>query len=170
MILRLDREDVDPAHPHLTWGDLYIDGTYFCCTLEDAVRERPFVPVEEWKVKEQTAIPSGIYRMELQDSPHFGPDTPTLLAVPGYDHIRIHGGTTERDTEGCVLVGSRQDRLDGTLHGAKVAQKLGNAVVPPVLDELRAKLKAARGMVHIQVRNGPAWYRDNRITMPAPLP
>lgn len=164
---------MDPAHPALAWGDLYIDGAYFCCTLEDQVRERPGLDVYAWKVPHLTAIPSGIFGVRLEDSPHFGANTPTLLNVPGFEAIRIHGGTSERDTEGCPLVGSRQDRIDGTLHGAKVEQRFGGVIVSSVLPLLQAKLMAAvarKDSIHIQVRNGPLWYRANGLQMPAPLP
>lgn len=171
-IFRLDREDPQPADSLWTWGDLYCDGKYVCCTLEDRVREEPGSPVEVWKVPGQTAIPSGIYRLELQDSPHFGPRTPTVLNVPGFDLIRLHGGTTVADSEGCVLVGSRQDREDGTLHGAKIAQKFGDVVVPPALETLRGLIAAGleKGFCYVQIRNGPGWYRDRVIRMPVPLP
>lgn len=90
-----------------TAGQLYIDGEYFCFTLEDKVREENGVPVEKWKVKGETAIPQGVYNVVFEDSPRFGPQTLTLLKVPGFSAIRIHSGNTHRDTEGCILVGFR---------------------------------------------------------------
>lgn len=90
-----------------TGGQLYIDDEFFCFTLEDEIREQDGVPVEKWKVKGETAIPRGIYDVVFQNSPRFGPDTLTLLKVPGFTHIRIHAGNTEKDTEGCILVGYR---------------------------------------------------------------
>jgi len=88
-----------------TTGQLYINDEYFCFTLEDKVREQDGVPVEKWKIDGQTAIPRGIYNVVLQNSFKFGPDTLTLLKVPGFTHIRIHAGNTHRDTEGCIIVG-----------------------------------------------------------------
>lgn len=88
-----------------TVGQLYVDGEFQCFTLEDVVREVPGQPVEKWKVWGETAIPQGYYKVVLQNSPKFGIDTMTLLNVPGFSHIRIHGGNTEKDTEGCILVG-----------------------------------------------------------------
>ena len=89
----------------ITTGQLYVDGAYFCFTLEDKVREQNGVPVEKWKIKEETAIPTGIYDVVLERSPRFGPDTMTLLKVPGFSEIRIHGGNRPEDTEGCIIVG-----------------------------------------------------------------
>ena len=175
MILRLDREDSEGER---TWGDIYVDGEYFCCTLEDRVREIPGKHVLDWKVPKLTAVPAGTYLLSLRNSPHFGPDTPELVNVPGYTDVLMHGGTTVADTEGCILVGSRQDRLDGTLHGAKVAQTFGGGVaarvvVAPVLEQLRAKLRAARDKgeaAFLQIRNGREWYERYRLPIPQALP
>lgn len=89
----------------------------YCYTLEDAVREVPGMPVSSWKKKHITAIPSGRYRLALEDSPKFGPDTPTLLNVEGYDEIRVHSVGTVEDTDGCIGVGDLPDRERGTLSG-----------------------------------------------------
>ena len=98
----------------ITSGQLYVDGAYFCFTLEDKVREVPNQPVETWKVWGETAIPYGLYRLTLENSPRFGPDTITLNNVPGFSKIRIHAGNTHMDTEGCIIVGYKV-REDGVI-------------------------------------------------------
>lgn len=90
-----------------TMGRLLIDGVFCCHSLEDEVREVLGVPVASWKIKGATAIPAGRYMVALQDSPRFGPDTLTLLDVPGFQYIRMHAGNTSGDTEGCILLGMR---------------------------------------------------------------
>lgn len=90
-----------------TAGQLYIEDTYFCFTLEDKVREVEGLPVEKWKVVDETAIPRGIYKVTLEDSPRFGPQTITIHNVPGFTGIRIHSGNTSKDTSGCPIVGYR---------------------------------------------------------------
>ena len=95
------RPSVDGA----TIGELFIDGPFIAYTLEDQIREVPGEPVESWKVPGATAIPSGTYCVELQQSQKFGPDTLTVLAVPGYQYIRMHPGNSDEDTEGCLLLG-----------------------------------------------------------------
>lgn len=135
-----------PSYKGTTFGELLIDGDWFCHTLEDQIRERAGVDVAIWKVKAVTAIPSGIYPVVLEDSPRFGPETLTLKDVRGFDKIRIHGGNTAADTEGCVIVGSRCDREAGTIAGAKV---------DGVLDKLKARVREALGRgekVFIDVR------------------
>jgi len=126
-----------------TNGQLYVGGNFFCFTLEDTVREVPNLPVEQWKIKNQTAIPVGRYKLVLENSPKFGPDTPTLKLVPGFSYIRIHSGNTEKDTEGCIILG----------------YKLGaNGVIVPgttrtAVADLKAILKRTKEDVWITVAN-----------------
>lgn len=94
-----------------TWGKLYADGVFLCYTLEDRVREVYGQPVDVWKVKAETAIPSTTFKgapylVTLENSPRFGPDTLTIGDVPGFVGVRMHAGNTEADTEGCVLLGT----------------------------------------------------------------
>lgn len=88
-----------------TFGVLYIDDIKICNTLEDTVREKQGVSVLKWKIAGKTAIPSGKYKITLENSPKFGPDTITLHNVEGFSYIRMHSGNTEKDTEGCILLG-----------------------------------------------------------------
>lgn len=91
---------------HATIGTLLNDGASMCYTLEDVVREIPGQPVDAWKVKGETAIPAGRYRVTITPSQRFGRDLPLLHDVPGFDGVRIHTGNTDKDTEGCILVGT----------------------------------------------------------------
>lgn len=86
-------------------GRLYIDGVYACHTLEDEMREVEGQPVSAWKIPGKTAIPSGTYKVTMEYSPRFGPDTLTVHDVPGFTHIRMHAGNRAEDTEGCLLLG-----------------------------------------------------------------
>lgn len=88
--------------PTYTIGKLYIDGKYFCDTLEDVVRKGP-------KVMHETAIPAGTYEVILNMSPRFKKVLPRLLNVPGFDGILIHAGNTSKDTSGCILVGQNKE-------------------------------------------------------------
>ena len=69
------------------------------------MREQVGKPVKDWKVWGETAIPTGKYQLVFETSKKFGPQTLTLLNVPGFEAIRIHSGNTEEDTEGCLIVG-----------------------------------------------------------------
>lgn len=100
----------EPSAFGATLGRLYVDGILQCDTLEDEIREVPGQPVAKWKVYGYTAIPQGLYKLTAENSPRFGPDTLTVNAVPGFEGIRIHAGNSEKDTHGCLLVGTRAGR------------------------------------------------------------
>jgi len=94
-----------------TIGKLYIDGEYFCDTLEDRARDL----TKEAKVYGKTAIPEGTYEVTLRvQSPRFSQKRqydfckgylPRLLNVPSFQGVLIHCGNTAEDTDGCILVG-----------------------------------------------------------------
>lgn len=102
-----------------TIARLYVDGRYFCDTLEDADRglrqDMPSEKIKKLKVYGQTAIPTGRYPVTLGVvSPKFkdrewarpyGGKVPRLLNVPGFDGVLIHVGNDASDTSGCILVG-----------------------------------------------------------------
>lgn len=94
-----------------TIGKLYIDGKYFCDTLEDTVRDTnksgKFDNGEK-KVKGKTAIPYGTYEIKWTYSPRFKKYTPQLMNVPSFEGIRIHSGNSSTDTEGCLLLGENK--------------------------------------------------------------
>jgi len=104
MKLTLNRR---PSVGGATIGELLEDGARICYTLEDEIREVVGSPVGNWKIHGATAIPAGLYRVTLEDSPRFGPGTLTINGVPGFSGVRMHGGNTAEDTEGCPLLGLR---------------------------------------------------------------
>lgn len=85
-----------------TIGKLYIDGKYFCDTLEDTVRPAGV------KIPGRTAIPAGKYKIKLTESLRFGRLMPRLENVPGFTGVLIHAGSTAEDTRGCILVGKNR--------------------------------------------------------------
>ena len=104
MKLTLNRR---PSIGGATIGELFEDGVRLCWTLEDEIRERVGEPVANWKIRGATAIPSGEYRVTLEHSPRFGPDTLTINNVPGFTGVRMHAGNTSEQTDGCPLLGLR---------------------------------------------------------------
>ena len=103
MNLTLTRQ---PSTLTCTIGQLQINGYDECYTLEDVVRQVARVPVSEWKVQDETAIPTGTYDVELTFSNRFQRILPILIGVEDFEGIRIHCGNTDADTSGCILVGS----------------------------------------------------------------
>ena len=94
-------------------GKLYIDGVYFCDTLEDVDRglddRMDEEEIKKLKVYGETAIPSGIYPVTITYSSKFKKNLPLISNVKGYSGIRIHSGNTAKDTLGCILVGKNKE-------------------------------------------------------------
>lgn len=84
--------------PHYTIGHMFINGVYFCDTLEDCVRKGS-------KIQNETAIPIGIYKVIVNYSERFKCIMPYILNVVNFSGIRIHTGNSDKDTSGCILVG-----------------------------------------------------------------
>jgi len=82
-----------------TVGKLYINGDFFCYTLEDVLRPKGL------KIAKHTCIPSGVYNLKLTMSHRFQRILPLIIDVPNYTGVRIHGGNNSTDTEGCILLG-----------------------------------------------------------------
>lgn len=91
-------------------GHLFIDGVYFCDTIEDVPRKV--------KIDHETCIPAGDYNVILTMSNRFKKVMPLLLNVPGFEGIRIHSGNTSVDTSGCILVG--QNKIKGMVVNSRL--------------------------------------------------
>lgn len=85
-----------------TIGKLYIDGKYFCDTMEPPVR-----------LIKPKAIPLGKYKVIINNSNKFNKQLPLLLNVEGFEGIRIHNGSYPEDSLGCILVG--KNKIKGML-------------------------------------------------------
>ena len=100
-------------------GKMYVDGQYFCDTLEDTDRgltsDMPLDDIKRIKVYGQTAIPTGTYKVSVQYWAKHKINVPYLHDVPGYSGILIHSGSSNADTLGCILVGKNtaKGRLSG---------------------------------------------------------
>lgn len=111
MKLEIDRKYKKDKY---TIGNLYIDGKWFCNTLEDTDRGlRQDMTTKEIlaiKIPAQTAIPTGKYEVLVTYSPKYKKAMPLVNNVKGYAGIRIHSGNTDKDTEGCILVGENKEK------------------------------------------------------------
>lgn len=110
-----------------TIGKLYIDGEYFCDTIEDCDRmldsQMSLETIKKNKIKDETAIPTGKYEIDMDtQSPkysdyakykwakEFDGKLPRLQEVPGYAGVLIHVGNTAAHTSGCLLVGKNTEK------------------------------------------------------------
>lgn len=129
-----------------TIGRVFIDGVKFCDSIED--RDRGLTAamtdaeIRRMKVKGQTAIPIGSYRVEQHYSPKFAKKPygvrykgifPILKNVKGYDGILIHPGTDENSTEGCIIVGLNTV-VGKVLHSRDTYYKLMDNYIVPAWD------------------------------------
>ena len=101
MLLRLQRQAPEGAALR---GKLYIDGTYFCDTLE----------------RVGVQIPALWYTVAVTQSPRFKRLLPIVERVPGRTGIRFHFGTKPQHSSGCILVPNREleDQLTTKLRSA----------------------------------------------------
>ena len=78
------------------------NGKKICDTLEPTWRD---YKGGELKIPKKSAIPECTYRVVVTKSRRFQKYLPLLVGVPGFEGVRIHSGNTNKDTEGCILVG-----------------------------------------------------------------
>lgn len=113
-------------------GNLYINGKFFCNTLEDCVRDinkNGTFDCGELKIKGHTAIPYGKYEIIVNYSPKFKRELPRLLNVPHFEGILIHRGNTHKDSSGCILVGENTKKgmvLNSTKYEMELTNLLKN--------------------------------------------
>ena len=107
-----------------TIGKLYIDGQYFCDTIEDKDRglkqSMSLSEILRLKIQNRTAIPTGTYKITINVvSPRFSKKdfyiqnankgrVPRLLNIPGFDGVLMHVGTDENSSSGCIIVGKNK--------------------------------------------------------------
>lgn len=104
-----------------TISRMFINGKFFCNTLEPPVRdlnENGIFDYGETKIEGKSAIPFGRYKITLDvKSPKYSDFTkypwaqlydgylPRLIDVPHFEGVLIHVGNTVKDTAGCLLCG-----------------------------------------------------------------
>jgi hypothetical protein len=121
-----------------TIGKIFTDQIPICDTLEDRVRElhdinhdNDFDDSGEGKIYGQTAIPCGRYRIIMVYWRKHDRMAPMLLDVPGFKGILIHRGATDKDTEGCILVGENKIKgglINSKYHVAQIEEMINEAL------------------------------------------
>lgn len=126
----------EASNKDCTFGKLYINGKFYCNTLEDVQRDV--------KIKGETAIPKGTYAVTLRNaggknekykekfaSAHFG--MLYLNNIPNYEYVLIHIGNTKKDSEGCILVGLGKDIKSNSITQSTDAYKLIYPIIAKAL-------------------------------------
>ena len=101
MIPILELIRLETSKVYGTLGILKINKKVFCCTLEESDCEN------ELNI---SSIPTGQYVCRRYSSAKYR-NTFEVISVTGRSGILFHAGNTEEDTQGCILVGDRFDKL-----------------------------------------------------------
>lgn len=101
MQLKLERKIFNETS---TEGNLYINNVWFCHVIEDKVRAKPGEWKKELKIYGKTAIPYGVYPVAVTWSNRFSRMLTAIFNVPDFEGIRIHNGTNETSSAGCLIV------------------------------------------------------------------
>ena len=106
-------------------GELSINGVKECDTLEDVDRgltsDMTAEQIAGIKIQNQTAIPTGTYKVIADQSTRFQMIMPHVLDVPGFEGIRIHSGNSDVDTDGCILLGQYNGTDEDWISGSRNA-------------------------------------------------
>lgn len=130
MVIKLVRKHL--GH-NFTEGKLFVNDGFECYTVEDQDRKLEKFGCE-YKVQNKTCIPRGKYKVTISMSQRFGKHLIEVLDVPCFKGIRIHSGNSSEDTEGCIIVGSVNNRDDDNWVGSsrdayeKLHQKVKRAL------------------------------------------
>ena len=110
-----------------TIGKMYVNGKFLGYTLEDV--PRPYGV----KVKGQTCIPEGVYTIGLSLSNRFQKIMPIIYTESdestlckggiSFTGVRVHGGNTHEDTEGCPLLAENCDPNSELVYGCADVNK-----------------------------------------------
>ena len=118
-----------------TIGALHIESELECYTLEDEKREI--------KVMGRTRIPEGSYQVKLRTYggfhnrykkryPDFHIGMLELQNVPNFKYILIHAGNTDKDTAGCILVGTKVSKHDSLVNSRAAYVSLYKKVIEAI--------------------------------------
>jgi hypothetical protein len=137
----------DSYSPQSTLGKLFINGEYFCETLEDTVRAAGI------KVKAHTALPSDIVaEIKIHRSNKFQRNVLLLTTNGGtefkgkgisFGHCYLHGGNTHKNTEGCPLVAKQ--RVDADTIYKTMEAKLFAILAPHITEGKKVYFVAKNG-------------------------
>jgi len=103
---------------HYCISNLFLKNEYLCDAIEDTVRDHDHngkIDNEEEKIYGETAIPCGRYyvtfcrtSLAIGKKARYG-CIPYVHKVHSFEHIRIHPGVDEKNSEGCIILGYNKE-------------------------------------------------------------
>ena len=136
----------DTFYAKRTLGVLSYNGQSFGYVCEDPDRGLTAGMTPErlaaLKVRGETCIAAGRWPIVLEYSPKYGPDTLTII-VPGHRLIRVHPGTNEDDTKGCICPGMARNEW-GVQRSKVAVEWLRSRLVPHLASGGKAWLNIHR--------------------------
>lgn len=157
--------------PNLTFtaGKLFWQNQFECYTLENPVRLK--------KIYGETAIPEGTYKIELYTKgkvhenykqyydkkygKNWHKGVVLLRNVPEYLGVLIHVGNTLKDTDGCLLIGSKIDDEHGIIYNSRAAYE---NLYPKIRDDLLKGKEVNINIIEKQAENNNNNNVDNTNT------
>lgn len=92
-----------------TEGNLYVNDKWFSHTIEDVTRAKPGEWKKELKIYAKTAIPYGTYPVLVTWSNRFKRPMVGIFNVSDFEGIRIHWGSSELSSAGCIIISYKAD-------------------------------------------------------------
>jgi hypothetical protein len=129
----------------------------FACEDEDRGldQDMPLAEIQARKVRAETAIPVGTYKVSRTWSPKYKRMMALVHDVPGFQGIRIHAGNDDDDTAGCLLPGMARDTRAMAVERSRVAADW--------LDERINACEMRKEPVTVEiVRDAAAWAASGR--------
>ena len=118
-----------------TIGQLYENGAFLCNTIEDKDRglnsNMSASAILKIKKANETAIPTGTYKLVVSESPKFKRELIEIVGVPGFVGVRVHRGNTAQDSAGCVVPGINSEKgkvTDSTTYEELLTKKVKTAI------------------------------------------
>lgn len=163
----IERYDSQPDYTH---GRMLWKGEEICVTIEDEKREE--------KIKGETRVPDGIYKLALRDSGGFSSRYKKKFSVKGgkhfmgedwhkgmlcvfnagnweiklpkmsFQYILIHIGNTDEDTMGCLLTGLKASKGKNFISGSTDAYK---KIYPILRDAIQNSTFKSNGRRYIEI-------------------
>jgi hypothetical protein len=142
--------------PKATIGTLSIPSLFKAYSLEDVDRglsaDMSLTDLLAQKVQNQTAIPHGTYQIVMDFSMRFQRIMPHILNVPAFTGIRIHGGNTNLDTDGCPMLGTFFDTNKDIIWGcAEPVSKFNEILTKLLADGEYVQVTISKGTYEMAV-------------------